>query len=162
MLKGGYVEKAQLFKRLHVMTMDELHRFIKPQEEVSVSLRKLDLAARTRHIIRAIQLEDMWQSSNDQSKTFDIYLSMKLSPETLCSCLDFDEDMNSLEWRLVLPKWSDIEDDLKPECFGDYLALTKKMEIMDIDEYDIDLTCSYLDKAYDFANHKNQQSKGDL
>lgn len=156
------MEKAQLFKRLHAVTMDELNRFINPQEELSVSLRKLDLAARTRYIISAIQLEDMWQSLNEESKTFDIYLSMKLSPDTLCSCLDFDEDMNSLEWRLVFPKLSDIEDELKPKCFGDYLAMTKKMEIMDIDEYDIDFCCSYLDRAYDFSNHKNQQTKGIL
>lgn len=156
------MEKAQLFKRLHDMTMDELHQFIKPQEEVSASLRRLDLAARTRHIIHAIQLEDMWQSLNEESSTYDIYLAMRLSPETLCSCLDFDQDMNSLEWRLVMPKWADIKDDLKPECFGDYIAMTKKMEIMDIEEYDIDLTCSYLDRAYDFSHHKKQQSRDGL
>ena len=58
----------------------------------------------------AVQLEDMWQQLNKESQTFEIHLAMKLSPMTLCSCLDFEEDMNSrvrqfkplLEGRLQL------------------------------------------------------------
>jgi hypothetical protein len=105
------MEQVQLFKRLLAITEDEISAFIKHDEEVGKALRKLDLAARTRHIIDAIQFEDMWQELNEESKTFNIHLAMRLSPKTLCSCLDFEVEMNCLEWRLVLPKFSDIKDD---------------------------------------------------
>ena len=49
------MEKAQLFKRLLAMTHDDLALFIKFDEPVDVAIMKLDLAARTRHIIQAVQ-----------------------------------------------------------------------------------------------------------
>ena len=145
------MEQAQLFKRLLAITEDEIITFIRHDEEVGKALMKLDLAARTRHIIHAVQLEDMWQQFNEESQTFDIHLAMRLSPMTLCSCLDFEEDMNSLEWRLVLPKYADIKDDSKPTCAGDYLAMLKQLDIVDVNEYDIEKTCTYLDQVYDFS-----------
>jgi len=145
------MEQAQLFKRLLAITEDEIITFIRHDEEVGKALMKLDLAARTRHIIHAVQLEDMWQQFNEESQTFDIHLAMRLSPMTLCSCLDFEEDMNSLEWRLVLPKYADIKDDSKPTCAGDYLAMMKQLDIVDVNEYDIEKTCTYLDQVYDFS-----------
>jgi len=154
------MDKAQLFKRLHDMTMDDLTSFIKPSESIQQALFKLDLGARTRHIIDAIQLEDMWQSMPEGSDTFNIYLSIKLSPMTLASCIDLNHDMNSLEWRFVLPKYSDIPEDQKPARFGDYLEKTKNVEILDIENYDIEKSCQFLDMAYDFSPHQNQQSRG--
>jgi len=99
----------------------------------------------------------MWQELNEESQTFDIHLAMRLSPMTLCSCLDFEEDMNSLEWRLVLPKYSDIAADSKPACVGDYLAMMKQIDIVDVNEYDIEKTCTYLDQVYDFTLHKQDR-----
>ena len=145
------MEQAQLFKRLLAITEDEIITFIRHDEEVGNALMKLDLAARTRHIINAIQFEDMWQEYSEESQTFNIHLAMRLSPNTLSSCLNFEEDMNCLEWRLVLPKYADIRDDLKPSCAGEYLAMTKQLDIVDVNEYDIDKTCSYLDQVYDFS-----------
>ena len=145
------MEQAQLFKRLLAITEDEIMTFIRHDEEISNALMKLDLGARTRHIINAIQFEDMWQEFSEESQTFNIHLAMRLSPNTLSSCLNFEEDMNCLEWRLVLPKYSDIKDDLKPSCAGEYLAMTKQLDIVDVNEYDIDKTCSYLDQVYDFS-----------
>lgn len=145
------MEQAQLFKRLLAITEDEIMTFIRHDEEISNALMKLDLAARTRHIINAIQFEDMWQEFSEESQTFNIHLAMRLSPNTLSSCLNFEEDMNCLEWRLVLPKYADINDDLKPSCAGEYLAMTKQLDIVDVNEYDIDKTCSYLDQVYDFS-----------
>ena len=151
------MEQAQLFKRLLAITEDEITAFIKHDEEVGKALIKLDLAARTRHIIQAVQLEDMWQQFNEESQTFDIHLAMRLSPTTLCSCLDFEEDMNSLEWRLVLPKYAEIADDSKPTCAGDFLAMMKQLDIVDVNEYDIEKTCTYLDQVYDFTLHKHER-----
>jgi len=151
------MEQAQLFKRLLAITEDEIITFIRHDEEVGNALMKLDLAARTRHIINAIQFEDMWQEFSEESQTFNIHLAMRLSPNTLSSCLNFEEDMNCLEWRLVLPKYSDIKDDLKPSCAGEYLAMTKQLDIVDVNEYDIDKTCSYLDQVYDFTPHKQER-----
>jgi len=151
------MEQAQLFIRLIAMTEDDLTSFVKHGDDVSKSLFKIDLAARTRYIINAVQLEDMWQQMNDKSETFDIHIAMKLSPQTLCSCLDFDEDMNCLEWRLVLPKYADIKDEVKPECIGDYLAMMKQIDIVDVNEYDIEKTCTYLDQVYDFTEHKQNR-----
>ena len=124
------MDQAQLFKRLLAITEDEIITFIRHDEEVGNALMKLDLAARTRHIINAIQFEDMWQEFSEESQTFNIILSMRLSPNTLSSCLNFEEDMNCLEWRLVLPKYADINDDLKPSCAGEYLAMTKQLDIV--------------------------------
>jgi len=118
------MEQAQLFKRLLAITEDEIITFIRHDEEVGNALMKLDLAARTRHIINAIQFEDMWQEFSEESQTFNIHLAMRLSPNTLSSCLNFEEDMNCLEWRLVLPKYSDIKDDLKPSS-----CMIMKLEI---------------------------------
>jgi hypothetical protein len=93
------MDKAQLFKRLFTITMDELSVFTNFDETVSGAMLKLDLAARTRHIIHAVQLEDMWQSLDEKSNLNKLYLSMRLSPMTLCSVLHFEEEMNCLEWR---------------------------------------------------------------
>ena len=48
------MEPSQLFKRLYSMTINDLATFIDFEEKVDVALMKLDLAARTRHIIEAI------------------------------------------------------------------------------------------------------------
>lgn len=154
-------DQPQLFKRLYDMSMDEIDAFIKPDEPIGNALLKLDLAARTRHIIGAIQFEDIWQSKPEGSATFNIYLSLRLSPMTLASCLDLNQDMNSLEWHFVLPKYQDIPDDEKPVNFEDYLNKMKNVEILDIEEYDIAHACEFLESAYDFTHHKkNQNFKG--
>ena len=150
------MEKAQLFKRLFHMSMDEICSFIDHDETIEKSLYTLDMAARTRHIIHAIQFEDMWQSLDDESQTFDIYVSMKLSPMTLASCFHLNHDMNGLEWRFVFPRYDDLPKNSRPKCFGEYLALNKSVQIMDIENYDIDIACEFLDKAYDFSHHKNK------
>lgn len=54
------MEQAQLFKRLFDMSLDEIASFIDYDETIEASLYKLDMAARTRHIIDAVQFEDMW------------------------------------------------------------------------------------------------------
>ena len=145
------METSQLFKYLHHMSMDEISLFIDPDESIENALYKLDMAARTRHIIHAVQLEDIWQAINDESKTYDLYLSMRLSPMTLSSFFNLNHDMNSLEWRFVFPKYDDIDMDSKPKCFGEYLALNKNVEIIDIEKYDIARSCEFLYKAYDFT-----------
>jgi hypothetical protein len=151
------MEQAQLFIRLIAMTEDDLTSFFKHGDDVSKSLQKLDIAARTRHIIHAVQLEDMWQQMNGESQTYDIHLAMKLSPHTLCSCPDFDEEMNCLEWRLVLPKYAEIKDEVKPNCIGEYLAMMKQLDIVDVKDYNIARACSYLDYVYDFTEHKQNR-----
>jgi hypothetical protein len=150
------MEPSQLFKRLYSMTINDLATFIDFEEKVDVALMKLDLAARTRHIIEAIQLEDMWQSLHKESNLYKIYLSVRLSPMTLCSVLDSEQEMNSLEWRIIFPKYSDIEEGQKPKCFGEYMEKMNKMDIIDINEYDIDEACLFLDKAYDFSSLVDQ------
>jgi len=150
------MEPSQLFKRLYSMTINDLATFIDFEEKVDVALMKLDLAARTRHIIEASQLEDMWQSLHKESNLYKIYLSVRLSPMTLCSVLDSEQEMNSLEWRIIFPKYSDIEEGQKPKCFGEYMEKMNKMDIIDINEYDIDEACLFLDKAYDFSSLVDQ------
>ena len=152
------MEQAQLFKRLFDMSMDEICSFIDHDETIEKSLYTLDMAARTRHIIHAIQFEDMWQAMNDESKTYDLYLSMRLSPMTLSSCFNLNHDMNCLTWRFVFPKYDDIDLDSKPKCFGEYLALNKSVQIIDIENYDIALACEFLEKAYDFTPHMLKQA----
>lgn len=154
------MEKAQLFKRLFAMTQDDLASFIKFDESINVAIMKLDLAARTRHIIKSVQFEDMWQSLPENSPTYKIHISMRLAPMTLCSVLDNDQEMNCLEWRLVMPKYADIDEDQKPNCFGEYLKLMDRMEIVNIDEYDIWEACNFLDRAYDFSTLKSEQDQG--
>ena len=61
------MEQAQLFKRLYDMSLDEIASFIDYDETIEASLYKLDMAARTRHIIEAVQLEDMWQALDEES-----------------------------------------------------------------------------------------------
>ena len=150
------MEQAQLFKRLFDMSLDEIASFIDYDETIEASLYKLDMATRTRHIIEAVQLEDMWQSLDEESQTFDIYISMRLSPMTLASCYHLNHDMNGLEWRFVFPRYDDLPKKSRPKCFGEYLALNKSVQIMDIETYDIELACEFLDKAYDFSHHKNK------
>ena len=140
------------------MTEDEISYFVKHDDDISKSLLKLDLAARTRHIIHAVQLEDLWQALDEQTETYDLYLSMRLAPMTLQSCYHLNHDMNNLEWRFVFPKYENIQQDLKPKCFGEYLALNNNVQIIDIENYDIARACEFLDKAYDFTPHKLQQA----
>ena len=148
------MDKAQLFKRLYDMSMDELGLLVDHDETIQKSLYKLDMAARTRHIIEAVQIEDMFQSLGEDGVTFDLFLSMRLSPMTLKSCLDLNQDMNSLHWQFVFPKYDDIAADNKPQCFGEYLTHVQTLQILEIDNIDIDQACEFLDKAYDFTPHK--------
>jgi len=152
------MEQAHLFKYLYHMSMDEINLFIDSDEPIEKALYKLDMAARTRHIIHAVQLEDLWQALDEQTKTYDLYLSMRLAPMTLQSCYHLNHDMNNLEWRFVFPKYENIQQDLKPKCFGEYLALNNNVQIIDIENYDIARACEFLDKAYDFTPHKLQQA----
>jgi len=148
------MEQAQLFKHLYHMSMDEINLFIDSDEPIEKALYKLDMAARTRHIIHAVQLEDLWQALDEQTKTYDLYLSMRLAPMTLQSCYHLNHDMNSLEWRFVFPAIKEISHDVRPKTFGEYLALNKNVQIIDIEKYDIDIACAFLEKAYDFTPHK--------
>ena len=152
------MEQAHLFKYLYHMSMDEINLFIDSDEPIEKALYKLDMAARTRHIIHAVQLEDLWQALDEQTKNYDLYLSMRLAPMTLQSCYHLNHDMNNLEWRFVFPKYENIQQDLKPKCFGEYLALNNNVQIIDIENYDIARACEFLDKAYDFTPHKLQQA----
>ena len=150
------MQPAHLFKYLFDMSLAEITSFISYDETIEASLYKLDMAARTRHIIDAVQIEDMWQALDDQSQTFDIYISMRLSPMTLASCFHLNHDMNGLEWRFVFPRYDDLPQNSRPKCFGEYLALNKSVQIVDIENYDIDMACEFLDKAFDFSHHKNK------
>ena len=152
------MDKAQLFKRLYDMSMDELGLLVDHDETIQKSLYKLDMAARTRHIIAAVQIEDMFQSLGEDGVTFELFLSMRLSPMTLKSCLDLNQDMNSLHWQFVFPKYEDIAADTKPKSFGEYLTHVQTLQILEIDSIDIDQACEFLDKAYDFTPHKNKPS----
>ena len=140
------------------MSLDEITSFISYDETIEASLYKLDMAARTRHIIDAVQIEGMWQSLDDEGQTYDIYLSMRLSPMTLASCFHLNHDMNGLEWRFVFPRYDDLPQNSRPKCFVEYLALNKSVQIVNIESYDIDMACEFLDKAYDFSHHKNKAS----
>ena len=77
------MEQAQLFKRLLAITEDEFTSFLDFDDNITRALMKLDRAARTRHIIDAVQLEDMWQQLDEESQTFNLYIAMRLSPKTL-------------------------------------------------------------------------------
>jgi hypothetical protein len=70
------MDKVQLCKRLYDMSMDELGMLVDHDETIQKSLYKLDMAARTRHIIEAVQIEDMIQSLGEDGVTFDLFLSM--------------------------------------------------------------------------------------
>ena len=152
------MEQAQLFKHLYHMSMDEINLFIDSDEPIEKALYKLDMAARTRHIIHAVQLEDLWQALDEQTETYDLYLSMRLAPMTLQSCYHLNHDMNNLVWRFVFPAIKEISHDVRPKTFGEYLALNKNVQIIDIEQYDIDIACAFLDKAYDFTPHKLRQA----
>ena len=152
------MEQAQLFKRLYDMSMDEINLFIDSDEAIDKALFKLDMAARTRHIIHAVQLENLWQTLDEHAKTYDLYLSMRLAPMTLQSCYHLNHDMNNLVWRFVFPAIKEIAEDVRPKTFGEYLALNKNVQIIDIEKYDIDIACTFLDKAYDFTPHKLRQA----
>ena len=152
------MEQAQLFKRLYDMSMDEINLLIEHDEAIDKALFKLDMAARTRHIIHAVQLEDLWQSLDEHAKTYDLYLSMRLAPMTLQTCYHLNHDMNGLEWRFVFPAIKEIAQDVRPKTFGEYLVLNNDVQIIDIEKYDIDIACTFLDKAYDFTPNKLRQA----
>ena len=141
----------ELSKRLFEMTVDDLNQLIPFEDDVSTGIMKLDLAAKTRQVVHAVQLEDMWQAFNDTAQQFTIYLSLKLSPMTLCSVLNIDQELNDLEWQLVIPRLDSIQEDYRPSCFGEYLREATQVDISDIEDYDIEEACQFLDKAYDFS-----------
>ena len=114
------MEQDQLFKRLWDMSNDGLLSNIKFEEPIQSSLMKLDYWTRTRQIIGPIQIEDMWQTLNEDNH-FDLYLSMKLSPKTLSINWDAKQDINCLEWRLVFPKHIIDIPTSKPMNFGEFL-----------------------------------------
>lgn len=141
----------ELSKRLFEMTVDDLNQLIPFEDDVSTGIMKLDLAAKTRRVVHAVQLEDMWQAFNDTAQQFTIYLSLKLSPMTLCSVLNTDQELNGLAWQLIIPRLDSIQEDYRPSCFGEYLREATQVDISDIEDYDIEEACQFLDKAYDFS-----------
>ena len=145
------MDNDELRRRLLEMTLDDLGNLISYENDVSAGLVKLDLAAKTRQVIHAVQLEDMWQAFNLDVQQFTIYLAVKLSPMTLCSVLNVDQEMNSLEWQLIIPSYDSFEEDKKPTCFGEYLQAVSQLVVVDFDNYDLEETCDFLDKAYDFS-----------
>jgi hypothetical protein len=58
---------------------------------------------------------------------------------------------NSLEWQLVIPRTTALETINQPTCFGEYLQSASQIDIADIEDYDIEEACEFLDKAYDFS-----------
>ena len=156
---GREMDQAQLFKRLFAITLDELSAFIRDDEAIGPALFKLDMAARSRHIVNYVQLEDMWQQAeNENDDLYELYLKMKLSPMTLASCWKLNDDMNNLTWHLVLPKY-DNGQSVKADNFGQYRALGKRLEILDITDIDIERTCAFLDMVYDFPQQTNSPPK---
>ena len=146
------MDQPQLFKRLFALTSNDLSSFIKDDEAIEPALFKLDLAARSRHILNFVQLEDMWQQAEKENDDlFELYLKMKLAPTTLASCWQLIDDMNNLTWHLVLPKCGDNQK-VKVDNFGQFRALGKRLEILDIDNIDIENACTFLDTAYDFTD----------
>ena len=128
-------------------------------EAIGPALFKLDMAARSRHILNYVQLEDMWhQVENDNDAFYELYLKMKLSPTTLASCWQLNDDMNNLTWHLVLPKGNE-DTNAKADNFGQYRVLGKRLEILDLTDIDIEKTCAFLDMAYDFSNQTNSPPK---
>ena len=147
------MEQDQLFKRLWDMSKDGLLSNIKFEESIQSSFMKLDYWTRTRQIIGPIQIEDMWQTLNEDNQ-FDIYLLMKLSPKTLSINWDAKQEINCLEWRLVFPKHIIDIPASKPMNFGEFLNQTKRLEILDVEKYDIERVCSFLDIVFDFKHHR--------
>ena len=135
------------------MSKDGLLSNIKFEESIQSSFMKLDYWTRTRQIIGPIQIEDMWQTLNEDNQ-FDIYLLMKLSPKTLSINWDAKQDINCLEWRLVFPKHIIDIPASKPMNFGEFLNQTKRLEILDVEKYDIERVCSFLDIVFDFKHHR--------
>lgn len=135
------------------MSKDGLLSNIKFEESIQSSFMKLDYWTRTRQIIGPIQIEDMWQTLNEDNQ-FDIYLSTKLSPKTLSINWDAKQDINCLEWRLVFPKHIIDIPTSKPMNFGEFLNQTKRLEILDVEKYDIERVCSFLDIVFDFKHHR--------
>ena len=52
----------------------------------------------------------------------------------------------------------EISHDVRPKTFGEYLVLNNDVQIIDIEKYDIDIACTFLDNAYDFTPHKLRQA----
>ena len=76
----------------------------------------------------------MTMALDEQIKTYDLYLSMRLAPMTLQSCYHLNHDMNNLEWRFVFPTYKAIAHDAKPSNFAQYLTLNKNVQIIDINK----------------------------
>ncbi len=141
----------ELGKRLFEMTVDDLKQLIPEEDAVSTGIMKLDLAAKTRRAIHAVQIEDMWQEFNDEIQDFAIYLELKLSHMTLCSVLDSNQDLNGLQWQLVIRRCDSLAEDMRPTCFGEYLLLADQVYVDNIEDYNLEETCQFLDKAYEFS-----------
>lgn len=146
------IEQAQLYKRLHAITLDDLCHFCPPEERISHAILKLNTAAKTRLVLRYIQFEDIWQCPNEQSGEFELFLEFKLSPESLVSSYSIQANMNELMWRFVFPLPKKIATPADIQSFADYLDLLIRVEILDIENYEIEAACAVLDLAYDFSD----------
>jgi hypothetical protein len=152
------MDRAQLFKRLHTLTIHELKEFMQPSTPIRDSFRRFDLAAATRHIIGNIQFEDLWLA-DDGNGIFLVHIEFRLSPDALAANLEFNTDMNGLQWHFVFPKPEDIEAELKPQTFGDYLDQLVRVDIEDINDIDIDQACTFLELVFDFEPYKTPPPK---
>jgi hypothetical protein len=150
------MDHVELVKRLYRLSQEEILTFVSQDRSLQESMFKVHLAARTRHIIHAVQVEDFWQELENDSEIFNLCLSFKLSPMTLSSCLDLKKDLNDLEWWIVLPKHEDIPADQMPKSFAEYLSLIKSITVPNLDTYDVEEACNFLDETYDFSYYEKK------
>ena len=151
------MENFELTDRLYQISKDEITTFLDFDEPIIPALYKLDMAARTRHVIHAVQMENISEAFNEESKVYETHLEMRLSPMTLSSCVELNAGMNGLQWRFVLPAFDYIAPESRPLIFGQYLPMNMKVQVMDIEDYDIAKTVEFLEKSYDFTPNMLKQ-----
>ena len=89
----------------------------------------------------------MSMALDEQIKTYDLYLSMRLAPMTLLYCHQLNHDVNNLKCWFFFPTYKAMAHDAKPINFGEYLPLNKNVQIIDIENYAIARSCEFLGKA---------------
>ena len=124
------MNKIELGKRLFEMTVDDLKQLIPEEDAVSTGIMKLDLAAKTRRAIHAVQIEDMWQEFNDEIKDFATYLELKLSHMTLCSVLSSNQDLNGLQWQLIIRRLDSFSEDMRPTALVNICCLQTRCTLI--------------------------------
>lgn len=115
------MNKQELANKLLLATVESFALMTKRSNNLDAFFEAYIGAVSSRAFIGKIQFEDAWQEQIDETEMFYCFTKLKLSPIVLSSPCNEYSDLNTVEWKIILPNINYLKDVAKPKQTSDYL-----------------------------------------